>query len=153
MQLTQKENLLLQDMQAEEAVCIEKYDRYAERAADPALSRLLRGISGAERQHLQTLRQMETGAVPAMGGGGQQPSFQPPESSAPATSVSPEGRQQDAYLCKDLLATEKHVSALYNTGIFEFRDAGMRSALNHIQKEEQEHGKKLYDYLSQHGQY
>ena len=32
-------------------------------------------------------------------------------------------------------------------------DAGMRDALNHIQKEEQEHGKKLYDYMSQNGMY
>ena len=29
----------------------------------------------------------------------------------------------------------------------------MRNALNHIQKEEQEHGKKLYDYMSQHNIY
>ena len=27
----------------------------------------------------------------------------------------------------------------------------MRDALNHFQKEEQEHGKKLYDYMSQNG--
>ena len=94
---------------------------------------------------------MEKGTVPAIGGG-QKQTFQPP-ASAPASAVSPQGKQQDAYLCQDLLATEKHVSSVYNTGIFEFKDAGMRDALNHIQKEEQEHGKKLYDYMSQNGMY
>ena len=148
--LTQKETMLLQDLKTQEQVCIEKYNQYAERANDPKLSQLLRTISSAEQQHLSTLEQMEKGTVPAMGGGQKQP-FQPP-ASAPASAVSPQGKQQ-AYLCQDLLATEKHVSSVYNTGIFEFKDAGMRDALNHIQKEEQEHGKKLYDYMSQNGMY
>ena len=149
--LTQKETMLLQDLKTQEQVCIEKYNQYAERANDPKLSQLLRTISSAEQQHLSTLEQMEKGRVPAMGGGQKQP-FQPP-ASAPASAISPQGKQQDAYLCQDLLATEKHVSAVYNTGIFEFKDVGMRDALNHIQKEEQEHGKKLYDYMSQNGMY
>ena len=149
--LTQKETMLLQDLKTQEQVCIEKYNQYAERANDPKLSQLLRTISSAEQQHLSTLEQMEKGTVPAMGGGQKQP-FQPP-ASAPASAVSPQGKQQDAYLCQDLLATEKHVSYVYNTGIFEFKDVGMRDALNHIQKEEQEHGKKLYDYMSQNGMY
>ena len=149
--LTQKETMLLQDLKTQEQVCIEKYNQYAERANDPKLSQLLRTISSAEQQHLSTLEQMEKGTVPAMGGGQKQP-FQPP-ASAPASAVSPQGKQQDAYLCQDLLATEKHVSSVYNTDIFEFKDVGMRDALNHIQKEEQEHGKKLYDYMSQNGMY
>ena len=149
--LTQKETMLLQDLKTQEQVCIEKYNQYAERANDPKLSQLLRTISSAEQQHLSTLEQMEKGTVPAMGGGQKQP-FQPP-ASAPASAVSPQGKQQDAYLCQDLLATEKHVSSVYNTGNFEFKDTGMRDALNHIQKEEQEHGKKLYDYMSQNGMY
>ena len=149
--LTQKETMLLQDLKTQEQVCIEKYNQYAERANDPKLSQLLRTISSAEQQHLSTLEQMEKGTVPAMGGGQKQP-FQPP-ASAPASAVSPQGKQQDAYLCQDLLATEKHVSSVYNTGIFEFKDVGMRDALNHIQKEEQEHGKKLYDKMSQNGMY
>ena len=146
-----KPNVQPEDLKTQEQVCIEKYNQYAERANDPKLSQLLRTISSAEQQHLSTLEQMEKGTVPAMGGGQKQP-FQPP-ASAPASAVSPQGKQQDAYLCQDLLATEKHVSSVYNTGIFEFKDAGMRDALNHIQKEEQEHGKKLYDYMSQNGMY
>jgi hypothetical protein len=52
---------------------------------------------------------------------------------------------------KDALDTEKHVSSVYDTCIFEFTDAGARQALNHIQKEEQEHGQMLYDYMAAHG--
>ena len=52
---------------------------------------------------------------------------------------------------KDALDTEKHVSGVYDTCIFEFTDAGARQALNHIQKEEQEHGQMLYDYMACHG--
>lgn len=61
--------------------------------------------------------------------------------------------QDDKILCTDLLSTEKYVSSTYNTAIFEFRDENVRNVLNHIQKEEQEHGKKIYDYMSSHGMY
>ena len=42
--------------------------------------------------------------------------------------------QNDAYLCNDLLSTEKYVSSSYDTAIFEFRDANIRNVLNHIQR-------------------
>ncbi|WP_334299750.1 spore coat protein [Terrisporobacter sp.] len=29
----------------------------------------------------------------------------------------------------------------------------MRQVLNHIQKEEQDHGEKIYNYMNQHGMY
>ena len=51
------------------------------------------------------------------------------------------------------LAGEKHVSGLYDTSVFEFRDGQARNVLNHIQKEEQEHGKQLYDYMTVNGMY
>ena len=60
---------------------------------------------------------------------------------------SPE-KTGDCYLCSDLLTTEKHASHLYDTCVFEFTDKNARDALNHIQKEEQEHGKYIYDYMS-----
>ena len=43
------------------------------------------------------------------------------------------------------------MSSVYDTCIFEFTDANAREALNHIQKEEQEHGQMLYDYMAAHG--
>ena len=56
-------------------------------------------------------------------------------------------------MCEDLLSTEKYVSSTYNTAIFEFRDPGVRQVLNHIQKEEQQHGEGLYAYMASHGMY
>jgi hypothetical protein len=52
-----------------------------------------------------------------------------------------------------LLSTEKYVSATYNTAIFEFNNTQIRKTLNHIQKEEQEHGELLYNYLKQNNAY
>lgn len=66
---------------------------------------------------------------------------------------SAQEKQKDAYLCHDALSTEKHVSSTYNTCIFEFRDSAVRNALNHIQKEEQQHGEQLYNYMSANGMY
>ena len=59
----------------------------------------------------------------------------------------------DKMLCQDSLSTEKYVSSTYNTTIFEFRDVNARQVLNHIQKEEQEHGEQIYSYMNQHGMY
>ena len=61
--------------------------------------------------------------------------------------------QQDADLCTDLLSTEKYVSGTYDIAIFEFRDTNIRQALNHIQKEEQEHGEKIFNYMQSKGLY
>ena len=86
-------------------------------------------------------------------GAQQQSGQQQSQQAQPSAPSSAKASKQDEYLCQDLLSTEKHVSSVYDTAIFEFKDAGMRDVLNHIQKEEQEHGKKLYDYMSQHNMY
>lgn len=59
----------------------------------------------------------------------------------------------DKDLCSDMLTFEKHVSATYNTAIFEFRDPQVRSVLNHIQKEEQQHGEAIFKYMEKKGWY
>lgn len=69
------------------------------------------------------------------------------------SNCSPEGKKKDAYLCQDALSTEKHVSSTYNTCIFEFRDPNVRNVLNHIQKEEQQHGEQIYCYMAANGMY
>ncbi len=56
-------------------------------------------------------------------------------------------------MCKDALAMEKHVSSLYDVSIFEFSSPVLRDTLNHIQKEEQNHGEQLYEYLSKNNLY
>ena len=57
----------------------------------------------------------------------------------------------DAMLCEDLLLTEKYVSSTYDTTIFECQNTQVRDALNHIQKEEQQHGEGIFNLdLSQY---
>ena len=62
-------------------------------------------------------------------------------------------KKNDAYLCKDALAMEKHVSSVYDMSVFEFSSPTLRDTLAHIQKEEQNHGEKLYNYLSCNNMY
>ena len=147
MQLTEKESMLLQDLKTSEEICIEKYGQYAQKAEDQALADLFLTIRAKEEEHLNTIRELMAGKVPMMAGGQGGESGQPGDGKAARQSHS----RTDEYLLKDALDTEKHVSGVYDTCIFEFTDPGAREALNHIQKEEQEHGQMLYDFMAAHG--
>lgn len=61
--------------------------------------------------------------------------------------------EQDAFLCHDLLSTEKFVSGLYDTSVFEAANPAVRQALQHIQQDEQDHGMQLFTYMKSHGMY
>lgn len=149
MQLTQKETELLKDLKGQEKLCVDKYTQYSESAIDPQLKNLFTQIAGVEQQHLNTINQIESGTAPAPGGGSQtQPTF-----TATYSVAETDDKKHDCYLCTDLLATEKHASHLYDTCIFEFKQESVRNALNHIQKEEQNHGKMIYDYMSANSMY
>ena len=56
-------------------------------------------------------------------------------------------------MCTDMLSTEKFVSGAYDTAIFECVDPNVRQTLNHIQKEEQEHGEQIFNYMKCNGMY
>ncbi len=151
MQLTQKETTLLKDLKSQEKLCVEKYTKYASTALDPQLKELFTSIANVEQQHLNTISQIESGTAPATQGGGSQ-TVKSTFASNYGMGDTPD-KQADCYLCSDLLADEKHVSNLYNTCIFEFKDQAVRDTLNHIQKEEQQHGKAIYDYMSTNNMY
>ncbi len=152
MQWTQKETLLLKDLVNAEQVCIEKYADYADRACDEELRSLFESIRTVEEGHLNTLEQMENGTIPAMNAqGGSQQNQQNGGSGNSGKQKNNRSCEEDEFLCRDALDSEKHVSSLYDTCIFEFVSQQARDVLNHIQKEEQEHGKRLYDYMSAHG--
>lgn len=149
MQLTQKETSLLKDLKGQEQLCVDKYTKHSECAVDPQLKNLFSQIAGIEQQHYDTITQMESGTVPAPSGGSQtQPTF-----SATYTVGQNQDKQNDCYLCTDVLTMEKHASHLYDTCIFEFTDENARTMLNHIQKEEQNHGKMIYDYMKSNSMY
>lgn len=153
MQLTQKETSLLKDLKEQEQICVEKYGKYSSDATDPQLKNLFSQISQAEKQHLDTINQIIGGTVPAMQSGGNQQQPQQTFTAKYTAADQNQDKQKDSYLCTDLLSTEKHVSSSYNTSIFEFRDTNIRDVLNHIQKEEQQHGEQLYNYMAQNGMY
>ncbi len=156
--LNQKETSLLNDQKKHEELCIKKYSSYASQASDAQLKQLFTTQGQQEQQHLDSLNQILAGQLPATGGqqGGQQnqsPQVQPNAQAFPPIQAGSPSAQADAVMCEDLLSTEKYVSSTYNTAIFEFRDPGVRQVLNHIQKEEQEHGEGIYAYMASHGMY
>lgn len=158
----QKETSLLEDQKKQEEICVKKYQSFSQQAQDPPLKQLFGTLAQQEQQHLDSINQLLGGQLPSMGGQNQQPpqngqqaqgggQFSGQQSFPPLQSGS--AAQNDKDMCEDLLSTEKYVSSTYNTAIFEFRDAGVRQVLNHIQKEEQQHGEQLYAYMAAHGMY
>lgn len=145
MAFNQKETDLLKDLKEQEEICIMKYGKYANSACDGELKNLFTSIRSTEQQHLNTINGLMGGianANPLLNSG----------DTCPDGSCNG-GPQNDKFLCQDALANEKHVSSLYDTCIFEFTDVNVRNTLNHIQKEEQQHGERIYGYMSQHGMY
>jgi len=149
MTLTTKETDLLKDLKTQEQLCIDKYTRYSQQACDTGLKNLFDSICSTERTHLQTVTDILNGC-------------EPHETTAPTATTSvytgkstcdEQSKQNDAYLCRDALAMEKHVSSVYDTCVFEFANPKLRDTLAHIQKEEQNHGEQLYTYLSSNGLY
>ena len=151
-QLSQKERLLLEDQKSHEEICVKKYKSYAKQAQDPQLKDMFNSFAQKEQEHLDSVTQMLQGQVPDMNQ--QQSQSQGQQGGADMQPAEQQGgSQKDAALCNDMLMTEKYVSGTYDTAIFECKDTNMRKALNHIQKEEQEHGEGIFNYMSSHGMY
>lgn len=156
--LNTKERYLLEDQKSHEEICVKKYSSYSNQAQDPQLKQLFSNHAQHEQQHYNTINQILSGQVPNMN---QQPgqqqqqqqqqNWQPQQN--PANVQVGIANQKDADLCNDMLSTEKYVSSTYDTAIFEFRDHNIRNALNHIQKEEQEHGEAIFAYMQSKGMY
>ena len=65
MQLNQKESSLLKELKEQENLCIEKYEKASQCAADGQLKGLFTHLADLERAHLDTLNQIENGTPPA----------------------------------------------------------------------------------------
>ena len=151
MTLTQKETSLLTDLASQERICIEKYRKYSEAAHDPQLKNLFSSLASVEEGHLNTINQMLGGTEVKMAD--TSPSAVNSKLACSLSTVSPEQKQNDAFLVRDSLSMEKHVSGVYNTSVFEFSSPVLRDTLAHIQKEEQNHGEMLYSYMSCNNMY
>ena len=143
-QLNPKETMLLKDLKSHEELCIKKYKKAQNETQDQVLKQLFANLAQTEQQHYDTVNQIMNGQIPDTGN-------QAPQKMTDLKSNT--ANQADFDLCHDLLNTEKYISSTYNTAIFEFTNPQIRSVLNHIQKEEQEHGEQIYYYLQQNGGY
>ena len=133
MTLTQKETSLLTDLKSQELLCIEKYTKYAASAHDPTITEILSGTEVS--MSLESPSATAAKVCPA------------------PSACSVDEKKEDAFMCKDALSMEKHVSGVYDTAVFEFSSPVLRDTLAHIQKEEQNHGEMLYNYLECNGMY
>lgn len=148
--LTPKETQLLNDLKSQEQLCIDKYTKYASEAKSTELSNLFSEIANTEREHMKTIEDMMAGQTPVM------PQTIGNSNNANTGAFSyenEEDRKQDAFMCQDMLATEKHASSVYDVSVFEFVSPENRRTLNHIQSEEQQHGEQLYKYMSTNNMY
>ncbi len=148
--LTQKESTLVKDLKGQEQLCADKYKKYADCANDPQLKQLFTDISNVEQAHYRMLTDIESGRLPESGNGSAVGNGQ--FTATYNTTETPE-KKADAYLCTDLLTTEKHVSSLYNTSVFEFERPELRKVLSQIQTDEQVHGERLYQYMKANSMY
>ena len=175
--LTQKEQQLLSDQLNHEKVCIEKYNNYAQQVKDPQLKQMFSQYASEEQNHYDTVSQLLAGQQVNMsmsasasqgsrqGQPGQQRQGQ--RQSWEGAALQEVGllggagdaggagmtNQGDATILGDMLMSEKFISGAYDTAIFESANSNVRQALQHIQKEEQQHGEGIFNYMSQHGMY
>ncbi len=150
MTLTQKETGLLKDLKEQEKLCWEKYTKYSQEACSQELKSLFGEIAQCEQKHFDTVNAMLSGTIPSVPSGlsGQNNNM------CKKVNYSDErSKNIDKFLLSDTLATEKHVSSMYDTSVFEFGDPAARRVLNHIQAEEQQHGEKLYAFMNVNGFY
>ena len=150
MTLTQKETTFLSDLKSQEQLCIDKYSKYSTEACDPALKSLFSDLKSTEEGHLATINRILGGEEVSMPSAASAVSEKKTftQSACPASA-----KKNDEFLCKDALAMEKHVSAVYDTAVFEFVSPTLRDTISHIQKEEQNHGMEIYEYMSANSMY
>lgn len=150
-QLSQKERMLLEDDKQQEEICVLKYKNYGKQAKDQELQQLCNKLSDEEQHHFNILDDILKGQEPNLSHG-QQKSQSKNETWKNSSKPSLDN-EDDKILCSDLLSTEKYVSGVYDTSIFEAANPVVRQALQHIQKEEQSHGEQIFNYMNSHGMY
>lgn len=168
LRLSQKERTLIEDQKSFEDICVKKYGSYAQQAKDENLKNMFSNIAAQEQTHYNTLDQMLQGKVPEVAKKMQQQqqeqqgmqNQQQNQQMAQQQSAQQQnadfvlqGNDEDKDLLSDLLATEKHISNTYDTAVFESASPVVRQTLQHIQKEEQQHGEQIFNYMHSHGMY
>ena len=150
MQLKEKERAVIQDLQTQEKSCIEKYGKYATMAKDPVLKDLFETIKKDEEQHYESLTKVLSGTVPSSDCNDNAGAKYNPKATY-STLGETEDKKSDCFLATDCIGTEKLVSSVYNTDVFNFGDSRVRKLLADIQVEEQNHAEMLWKYKSVNG--
>lgn len=181
--LTQREKLMLKDALKHEKICIAKYGGYARSFQDMELAQMFDSIKKQEEKHAQTISsllrepaagtqtKMEVGqigmgqAIMNQAGTGQAGTGQtgisetrlgPGNTDEPATTAS-QARAitglSDQQTLEDMLMTEKYVADNYNMSVLESASPQVRQALQHIQKEEQQHAEQIFNAMNERGWY
>lgn len=150
MKVSQQETTLLRELRDQETVCQEKYELYAQQAHDPELKELFQKIGQQEHRHYETLGSMMAGEV-SLPKGQKQPEQYAVKKAAYSSTGHSADKKQDEFLATDSIATEKYVSSTYDTDLFHFSQPEMRTMLNHIQTEEQNHAEMIYQYKTANG--
>lgn len=177
--LTNKEKMVVEEEKSHEELCILKYEKALEEACDLELKKLFNSILEHEKEHLKTLNRILSGDIPDIEKESKEKTkkdkVNPDDSKSiksfnkiqlnmfqnkmklkmgleTANELTPEEQKENDYLlCQDALVGEKFVSSTYNNSIFECLNSDLRKVLNHIQKDEQEHGEQITNYLLSQG--
>ena len=145
MTLSQKEKQILRDLQTQEQVCIDRYNKFAGEAHDTVLKELFTTLEKNEQKHYDTLSQILEGSVPECDCNDDDGRNYCPEATYTSKGNSQE-KKDDCFLVTDSIGGEKMVSTEYNNNVFIFSDSDIRKILADIQIEEQNHAEMLYKY-------
>lgn len=143
--LTEKERFIIEDLKAQEKLCIQKYEFYEEMAYDPELSVLFSRLKQSEQKHFQSLNDVLNGKVADSDVNDYSGERYMPSTTYHQTSDKLE-KDHDSFLCTDAITMEKYVSGAYNFDLFQFGNTKLRKLLADIEVEEQNHAEMLYKY-------
>ena len=144
-QLTEKEKYIINDLKAQEELCIQKYDFYENMAFDPGLKQLFEEIKKKEKEHLKSLNSVLAGEIPESDVNDYAAQSYRANSNYHQNS-NQEEKDHDSFLATDAIAMEKYVSGAYNFDLFQFGNNKLRRLLADIEVEEQNHAEMLYKY-------
>lgn len=144
--ITEKERLLLQDLQDQEKMCVEKYQKNEAMANDPVLKELFGSLKQEEQQHYNSLGQVMNGSVPRVNTQDASGKAYKPRATYKGKKCDETAKKDDAFLCTDAISSEKYVSSAYDFDLFQFDNSDVRRLLNDIETEEQNHAEKIHKY-------
>ncbi|MDD3838988.1 MAG: spore coat protein [Clostridia bacterium] len=148
--LNDKQINVLKEQKEHEQICIQKYLNYANQTQNQELKDLFNSYASQEQNHYDTINQILNGDFQGMPNSSQQQQPQPIQNNNSSLQSAMSG-VNDAELCKDMLMTEKFVSGTYNDAVFDFTNTNIAQALQHIQKEEQQHGEGIANFMANNG--